>query len=473
MAATQNTQDAPKRQFGDLNLSITGLGTEYPPWMLSPPDLDTLCSRHYPDSPAIEKVRAINRFTGIDTRSAIGTVDHPMANMDRAPTIDELCKVFLKDGVALAVAAARKALHEAQLSPSDITHVVSTTCTNSANPGFDHYVCKGLGITQPVEKVLLHGIGCSGGLASLRTAANLALGSTFLGRKARVLVVCLEISSLLVRSELDSVQESQDTRIGITLFSDCASAVVLSNGIGGEDPESVYQLLGWDHRMIPDTEQDLGFDVHPLGWKVVLSPRVPKLTGAVVAPTFEDIMKTIPNLPSDYQKAADFDWALHPGGATILTGVERAMSITPEHMRASYDTYMNHGNSSSATIFSVMDRLRQKEMDQYAPDGKVKDYVVGAAFGPGIAIEMCIMKRNINHVQRTFVVTGEATPPMSETDPSVGDGSRSDSPVSVEVEIQSVKKQGEQLDEKLEEVHPEVPEQNDTLAEALNGVELD
>jgi type III polyketide synthase len=207
----------------------------------------------------------INNYTGIDTRSAIGTVDHPMANMDRAPTIDELCKVFLKEGVALAITAARKALHEAQLSPADITHVVSTTCTNSANPGFDHYVCKGLGITQPVEKLLLHGIGCSGGLASLRTAANLALGSTFMGRKARILVVALEISSLLVRSELDSVLELQETRIGITLFSDCASAAVLSNGVGGKDPEPIYQLLGWDHRIIPDTEQDLGFDVDPLG----------------------------------------------------------------------------------------------------------------------------------------------------------------------------------------------------------------
>jgi type III polyketide synthase len=211
------------------------------------------------------KVRMINNYTGIDTRSAIGTVDYHLANMDRAPTISELCKIFLKDGVALAVTAAQKALHEARLSPQDITHVVSTTCTNSANPGFDHFLCKGLGITQPVEKVLLHGIGCSGGLASLRTAANLALGSSFRGKRARVLVVALEISSLLVRSELDSINELQETRIGVTLFSDCASAAILSNGIGGMEAEPVYELLGWDHRVIPDTEDDLGFDVDPLG----------------------------------------------------------------------------------------------------------------------------------------------------------------------------------------------------------------
>lgn len=119
-----------------------------------------------------------------------------------------------------------------------------------------------------MEKVLLHGVGCSGGLAALRTGANLALGSTFRGRKARVLVVALEISSIMVRSELDSAIETGETRIGITLFSDCASALVLSNGID-ERAEPVYELLGWDHRIIPDSEIDLGFDVDPKG---VFSP---------------------------------------------------------------------------------------------------------------------------------------------------------------------------------------------------------
>lgn len=211
------------------------------------------------------KVLMINQYTGIDTRSAIGSVDHPMANQKEAPTIGELCKVFIKDAVPLAVTAGRKAIAEWGGDASEITHIVSTTCTNSANPGFDHFVMKGLGITQPVEKVLLHGVGCSGGLAALRTAANLALGHSFRGKKARVLIIALEISSLLVRSELDSINELQQTRIGVTLFSDCASAMVLSNGIGGEAEEPVYSLLGWDHRMIPDTEDDLGFDVDPLG----------------------------------------------------------------------------------------------------------------------------------------------------------------------------------------------------------------
>ncbi|CAK7264405.1 hypothetical protein SEPCBS119000_000982 [Sporothrix epigloea] len=407
---------AATNTFSNLGLSIIGVGRQYPPYSLTSDSLKTISKRFYPDSPAMRKVLSINEFTGIEARSSIGTPDHPLVNQEKAPTIAELRDVFLEEGVPLAVQAAQQAIAEARIDLSQITHVVSTTCTNSANPGFDHFVVKGLGIKHQVEKVLLHGIGCSGGLAGLRTAANLALGHKARGKPARILVVALELSTMMVRSELDSINELQETRIGVALFSDCGSAVVLSNGIG-ESAEPVYELLGWDHRVVADTESDLGFDVDPVGWKVVLSPRVPKLAAEQLQPVFADLVASVPELPPTYRAAADFDWAMHPGGATILTGAERALGITPEHMRASYDTYMNHGNSSSATIFSVLDRLRNKDMDAVAPCGSPKEYIIGCAFGPGITVESCMLKRNMS-------TRGIDTPPRTESEASrseVGD----------------------------------------------------
>ncbi|KAH8163958.1 hypothetical protein CIB48_g4286 [Xylaria polymorpha] len=398
--------------FGELGLSIIGLGAQYPPNNLKSDELAKLAAKFHPESPAMGRVLSINRFTGIETRSSIGTSDHPLVNNAAPPSIAELHATFMSDGVPLAVEAARKALAEARLDASQITHVVSTTCTDSANPGFDHYVAKELGLSSSVEKVLLHGVGCAGGLATLRTAANLALGHRCRGRPARILCVALEVSTILVRSELESIDTTQETRIGACLFSDCASAVVLSNGVGEATVEPVYELLGWDHRVIPDTEGELGFDVDPLGWKVVLSQRVPKLTEQVLEPAFADLMASVEhNLPETYRTAPDFDWAMHPGGLTILTNAERTLKISGEHMRASYHRYMEHGNSSSATIFSVMDHLRSKEMDSYAPGGQVKDYVVGCAFGPGIVVEMCMLKRNLGP-------RGVQTPPETDSEAS-------------------------------------------------------
>ncbi|KAK3945622.1 putative type III polyketide synthase [Diplogelasinospora grovesii] len=449
--------------FGELGLSITGLGTQYPPYALKPDAIDILAKRYYPDSPAMKKVLSINRYTGIDQRSSVGTPEHPVVNHPTAPTIAELHKLFMSDGVPLAVSAARKAMAEASVEPAQITHMVSTTCTNSANPGYDHYVAKDLGLGQSVEKVLLHGVGCSGGLAALRTAANLCLGHAMRGRPARILVVALEVSTTMVRSELDSINALQETRIGVALFSDCASAVVLSNGIGSDEAEPVYELLGWEHCTVPDTEADLGFDVDPNGWKVVLTPRVPQLTQSVLQPTYTALLDSLPPFPPAYSTPADFDWAMHPGGATILTGAEKAMGITPEHMRASYDTYINHGNSSSATIFSVLDRLRAKDMDEMAPGGRVRDYVVGCAFGPGITVEMCMFKRNLGGLPGRLV-SGLQTPP--ETDPS-----EASSRYSEDDDEDSTAASVERLD--AEGVSEKRNNDEAFISEALGDVELD
>lgn len=110
-------------------------------------------------------------------------------------------------------------------------------------------------------------------------------------------------------------------------------------------------------------------------------------------------------------------------------------------------------------------------MDELAPGGQVKDFVVGCAFGPGIAVEMCMLKRNLSHVRRALVTSGEVTPPETEVG---SEGNRSEGEgEDLETEVKDVKDKAVELSDKLEEVHPEVHEQGDSLSEALNGVDLD
>ena len=216
----------------------------------------------------LTKTLTINRCTGIEQRASIGDVDHPIVNQPTPPSIKDLNDLFRKDGVQISVSACHKAIKEWGGNVNQITHMVSTTCTNSANPGFDHYVRKQLGVTASTENILLHGIGCSGGLAAVRTACNVALGASYRKRPARVLIVACEISTPLFRSELDSIEKEQNVRIGVCLFSDGASACIISNNIGDEPSDRpVYDVLGWKHDIIDDSEQDLGFDVDPHGMR--------------------------------------------------------------------------------------------------------------------------------------------------------------------------------------------------------------
>lgn len=82
---------------------------------------------------------------------------------------------------------------------------------------------------------MIHGIGCAGGLSIIRLARNICIAAEAQGRKARCLVVALEVTSTLVRTELASLDEEAErggTRpnVASTIFSDAASAMVVGSG---------------------------------------------------------------------------------------------------------------------------------------------------------------------------------------------------------------------------------------------------
>ena len=66
------------------------------------------------------------------------------------------------------------------------------------------------------------------------------------------------------------------------------------------------------------------------------------------------------------------------------------MNLTEDHLRASYEVYVEHGNSSSATIMSVMDRMRK--------NGQSRENIVACAFGPGIILELMVLRKGMGAV---------------------------------------------------------------------------
>ncbi|KAJ5126307.1 Thiolase-like subgroup [Penicillium atrosanguineum] len=117
-------------------LYITGLGSQYPPYLLGPEEFEKFTARFYDMSrPGIKKLLQLNRSTGIETRSAIQPYETEFATQPDAPAISEIDQFFRQAGVDLTVQACKKALEEAQVAPRQITHTIGVTCTNSGNPG--------------------------------------------------------------------------------------------------------------------------------------------------------------------------------------------------------------------------------------------------------------------------------------------------------------------------------------------------
>lgn len=83
---------------------------------------------------------------------------------------------------------------------------------------------------------------------------------------------------------------------------------------------------------------------------------------------------------------ADFDWALHPGGKAIIDGVQNSIALSDEHLWASREVYRTRGNSSSPTVLVVLEMLRSRGAGG-------REHVVAASFGPGMVIEMAMLRR--------------------------------------------------------------------------------
>jgi type III polyketide synthase len=122
----------------------------------------------------------------------------------------------------------------------------------------------------------------------------------------------------------------------------------------------------------------------------VISKDVPKHIESSLCAGFEDLIGTTPSLQSSTNfKASDYDWALHPGGYGILVLAQQVLNISKQHLRKSYDVYQKRGNTSSATILSVINKLAGEECTTKTG----RDKVVVASFGPGITMEMVVMAR--------------------------------------------------------------------------------
>ncbi|KAK9851585.1 Thiolase-like [Penicillium brevicompactum] len=252
--------------FPAPGLYITGLGSQYPPYLLAPHDLENFAARYYDVTKSgIKKLLQLNRSSGIETRSAIRQYDTGFATDSKEPSIADIDNFFREAGVDLAVQACKKALGEANIAPEQITHTIGVTCTNQGNPGYDLPVARELDLPLSVDRTLLHGVGCAGGLSLLRAAAQLAGGASVRRKPARILAFACELCTPNLRYYLSLAEQngnSEKANIAGALFSDAAAAFVLCNEYAvAQDQQSIPQLelLEWGCDVIPDTVDRMSF----------------------------------------------------------------------------------------------------------------------------------------------------------------------------------------------------------------------
>ncbi|KAL0934959.1 chalcone synthase B [Colletotrichum truncatum] len=373
------------------DLWITGIGSQYPPYLIPPETFVNYAKRfHDVEKPVLARLLKLTMTSGIETRASTMDFETGFGCHTEIPTIDQLDARFRKVGVDLTVQACRKALRDWGGNAEDITHVIGVTVGTLSLPGYDYLVARKLGLGYHVENMFLNGIGCAGSVALMRVAGNIATAAAARKRPARILCFASEVCTMYLRHQYAEAEASSDLEnmdIAGAIFGDAASAFVLCNEYGLDDPEQAkFQLLEWERMTVPETIHHMGAMVKTTGFTSIITKQVPDITKSAVQPLWNRLLPSyrekvgLPTL-----KVSDFDWALHPGGETIINNVKDSMSLTEEQLRATRQIYKTRGNTGSPTAICVLDLLRNM--------GPGSDHVVATSFGPGLASEMAFLRR--------------------------------------------------------------------------------
>lgn len=317
------------------------------------------------------RLRAAFRGSRVDTRHSVlpdfrAGVTDPVLFDGGQPTTAQRLAVFRREAPSLAARAAARALEEAAIDPTRVTHLFYVTCTGFAAPGPDRDLVLDLGLSPSVRRVLVGFQGCSAGVVGLRTAGEIVRGDP----SAVVLVVSCELSSLHFQQSL----KDEDLR-GHALFADGAGAAVvgIGGGAGGSGTDAAagrprFDLGPGASLLLPDSERDMTWDVEDTGFRMRLSSRVPDALAA--------------GLPGFVESVAGGrrvrHWAVHPGGPAILAHVAACLGEPVESLAVAARVLRTCGNMSSATIFFVLREIAR---------GGVPGEGMAMAFGPGLTVE--------------------------------------------------------------------------------------
>jgi predicted naringenin-chalcone synthase len=289
-------------------------------------------------------------------------------------------EIYAEEATKLYVSAGKAALEQCEgIEASDVTHVVTVSCTGFYAPGPDFMIARELGLPAGVQRYHLGFMGCYAAIPALRLAAQLCEADA----SAVVLVVSVELCTLHLRSSNDP-----DTIVASSLFADGAAAGIVT-ARPPADGERTFDLDRFATRITPVGEGDMAWKIGDHGFEMVLSNAIPAIidehiTGAL-EPLFEHDETLAEALTTDASSDAVEHWAIHPGGRSILDKVESRLGLTEAQLVPARETLRDFGNMSSATVLFVLKKILES---QAASDG---DRVAAMAFGPGLTVESALL----------------------------------------------------------------------------------
>ncbi|KAG2386110.1 hypothetical protein C9374_002556 [Naegleria lovaniensis] len=359
------------------NSFILGMGTANPP-SKSQEELFQGIMKDYNTADEKIRERIYNLFKGCEIKERCVAFDFTKYSTNDLKTIESRNELFHQIAPELAYQAASKALEEWKGDAKEITHLITCTSTGIAVPNIHLKFMDRLGLSRSVEYFPINMSGCAAGLITLKTARALnALNPT----KNRVLIICIELSSVHFR-----ISNNTDEKIVSAIFGDGVAAMVVGaqpNASKGEKP--IFELFETHSYTTPNTEECMTWRVFNDGFHLSLSPEVPQIINNSLKEYVNTLLRKSQHKDEIVLKQ-NCNVLAHPGGKAILYAVEKALEMSRDELEASWEIMSKYGNMSSVTILFVMEYYRRTQ--QYLNN----EWSLAVAFGPGVATESIILR---------------------------------------------------------------------------------
>ncbi len=294
----------------------------------------------------------------------------PMAEYAGLTTWGQANDAWIRVALDVGEQAIRRSLDAAGLSTDQVDALFFVTVTGISTPSLDARLMNRLHLPARVRRTPIFGLGCVAGAAGLSRAADYVLAHP----SHVAVLLSVELCSLTLQREDLSVPNL----IASGLFGDGAAAAVV---VGRERPSDGPRIVATRSVFYPDSEDVMGWSISESGFRIVLSPDVPKVV-------LEHLAADVDAFLAD-QRLARGDiaaWISHPGGPKVLEAMQQALSLPADALEASWRSLREVGNLSSTSVLLILEEVMKTRRP--APGG----YGLLLAMGPGFCSELVLLQ---------------------------------------------------------------------------------
>jgi len=275
--------------------------------------------------------------------------------------------------------AINSAINSSNICKNDIRKLIIVSSTGFFGPSLDCNIIKALDLPRTIDRTLIGFMGCAAAINGFRISTDFVNNNP--GKCA--LMVCVEISSVHANFN-DSINDI----VTHSIFSDGVSACILRAEKSSrhffytKKIKPLLAIIDSFSCLIDDTEDGIKLEITDNGITCKLSKNLPRYINNGICYVVDKFLKKHKLVRTDISF-----WIIHPGGRRIIEEIQKALGISEEDTKGSWDILKNYGNMLCASIMFVLENTMMREKIP----GK---YGLAISFSPGIGNE-CLLLRYV------------------------------------------------------------------------------